>query len=336
MDVFNLKPKFEPAGDQPEAIKKLNEGLKKGMQRQTLLGATGTGKTFTMANIIAKQGKPTLVIAHNKTLAAQLAAEFREFFPDNAVHYFVSYYDFYQPEAYMPVTDTYIEKDASINKEIDRLRHASTQSLLTRSDVIIVASVSCIYGLGSPAEYEKVNLKLAMGQKITRTEILQKLIAIRFERTNADLTPGTFRALGTKVEIMPVSDSVVFSIDLAGNKVNRILKIDPVSSKILNEEESIYVFPAKHFVADEGQIERALKSIQAELKTQLKKFETTDGKLLEAERLRRRTNYDLAMIREVGYCSGIENYSRHMSGKKEGEAHQTQDSEIPVENDIPF
>ncbi len=333
MDVFNLKPKFEPAGDQPEAIKKLNEGLKKGMQRQTLLGATGTGKTFTMANIIAKQGKPTLVIAHNKTLAAQLAAEFREFFPDNAVHYFVSYYDFYQPEAYMPVTDTYIEKDASINKEIDRLRHASTQSLLTRSDVIIVASVSCIYGLGSPAEYEKVNLKLAMGQKITRTEILQKLIAIRFERTNADLTPGTFRALGTKVEIMPVSDSVVFSIDLAGNKVNRILKIDPVSSKILNEEESIYVFPAKHFVADEGQIERALKSIQAELKTQLKKFETTDGKLLEAERLRRRTNYDLAMIREVGYCSGIENYSRHMSGKKEGEAPDTLLSYFPHKSD---
>jgi excinuclease ABC subunit B len=333
MGVFNLQPKFQPAGDQPAAIKKLNEGLKKGMQRQTLLGATGTGKTFTMANIIAAQGKPTLVIAHNKTLAAQLAAEFREFFPDNAVHYFVSYYDFYQPEAYMPVTDTYIEKDASINKEIDRLRHASTQSLLTRKDVIIVASVSCIYGLGSPAEYEKVNLKLAVGQKMTRTELLEKLIAIRFERTNADLTPGTFRALGTKVEIMPVSDSVVFAVDLAGNSVNRILKIDPVTSRIIKEEENIYVFPAKHFVADQSQIERALVSIQHELTEQLKKFEATDGKLLEAERLRRRTNYDIAMIREVGYCSGIENYSRHMSGKLPGEAPDTLLSYFPHKAD---
>ncbi len=333
MGVFNLKPKFEPAGDQPEAIIKLNEGLKKGMQRQTLLGATGTGKTFTMANIIAKQEKPTLVIAHNKTLAAQLAAEFREFFPDNAVHYFVSYYDFYQPEAYMPITDTYIEKDASINKEIDRLRHASTQSLLTRKDVIIVASVSCIYGLGSPAEYEKVNLKLISGQKITRTELLQKLIAIRFERTNADLTPGTFRALGNKVEIMPVSDSIIFSIDFIGGIVHRILKIDPVSSKILKEEDSIYIFPAKHFITETSQVEKALKSIQSELKEQLKKFESKDGKLLEAERLSRRTNYDLAMIREVGYCSGIENYSRHLSGKKAGEAPDTLLSYFPHKTD---
>lgn len=333
MGIFNLQPKFQPAGDQPAAIKKLNEGLKKGMQRQTLLGATGTGKTFTMANVIAEQNKPTLVIAHNKTLAAQLAAEFKEFFPDNAVHYFVSYYDFYQPEAYMPVTDTYIEKDASINKEIDRLRHASTQSLLTRKDVIIVASVSCIYGLGSPAEYEKTNLKLALGQKMTRTELLEKLISIRFERTNADLTPGTFRALGTKVEIMPVSEAVNFSIDLAGNTVNRILKIDPVTSKILREEETIYVFPAKHFVTDGEQVEKALKNIQKELDVQLKKFESQEGKLLEAERLRRRTNYDLAMIREVGYCSGIENYSRHLSGKSEGEAPDTLLSYFPHKAD---
>ncbi len=333
MAVFNLQPKFQPAGDQPEAIKKLNNGLKKGMRMQTLLGATGTGKTFTMANVIATQGKPTLVIAHNKTLAAQLAAEFKEFFPDNAVHYFVSYYDFYQPEAYMPVTDTYIEKDASINKEIDRLRHASTQSLLTRQDVIIVASVSCIYGLGSPAEYEKTNLKLALGQTMTRTELLEKLISIRFERTNADLTPGTFRALGSKVEIMPVSETIIFSIDMLGNTINRILKIDPVTSRILREEETIYVFPAKHFVTDGDQVERALASINHELGEQLKVFESTEGKLLEAERLRRRTNYDIAMIREVGYCSGIENYSRHLSGKAAGEPPDTLLSYFPHKAD---
>lgn len=333
MSVFKLKSIFEPAGDQPQAIKELNKGIEKGLQKQTLLGATGTGKTFTMANIIAKQGKPTLVIAHNKTLAAQLAAEFRDFFPENAVHYFVSYYDFYQPEAYMPVTDTYIEKDASINKEIDRLRHASTQSLLTRKDVIIVASVSCIYGLGSPAEYEKENLKIAIGQKITRTEILKKLISIRFERTNADLTPGTFRAIGTRVEIMPVSEPIVFNIELAGSLVESILKIDPVSSKILNEEKSISIFPAKHFVTDSTQVERALVNIQKELKQQLKKFESTEGKLLEAERLSRRTNYDMAMIREVGYCSGIENYSRHLSGKGEGEPPDTLLSYFPHKPD---
>lgn len=333
MGVFNLKPKFQPAGDQPQAIEKLNKGLDKGMHMQTLLGATGTGKTFTMANVIAKQDKPTLVIAHNKTLAAQLAAEFKEFFPDNAVHYFVSYYDFYQPEAYMPVTDTYIEKDASINKEIDRLRHASTQSLLTRKDVIIVASVSCIYGLGSPAEYEKTNLKLALGQKMTRTELLEKLISIRFERTTADLTPGTFRALGTKVEIMPVSEAVNFSIDLAGNTVHRILKIDPVTSKILKEEEAIFIFPAKHFVTDSDKVEKALESISHELDVQLKKFESQEGKLLEAERLRRRTNYDIAMIREVGYCSGIENYSRHLSGKLAGEPPDTLLSYFPHKAD---
>lgn len=333
MGVFNLQPKFEPAGDQPQAIDKLNKGLDKGMRMQTLLGATGTGKTFTMANVIAKHNKPTLVIAHNKTLAAQLAAEFKEFFPDNAVHYFVSYYDFYQPEAYMPVTDTYIEKDASINKEIDRLRHASTQSLLTRKDVIIVASVSCIYGLGSPAEYEKTNLKLMVGNKMTRTELLEKLISIRFERTTADLTPGTFRALGTKVEIMPVSEAVTFSIELAGNMVNKILKIDPVTQKIIREEETIFIFPAKHFVTDGDQVERALESIKHELDEQLKKFESTEGKLLEAERLRRRTNYDMAMIREVGYCSGIENYSRHLSGKLAGEPPDTLLSYFPHKAD---
>ncbi len=332
MGVFNLQPKFEPAGDQPEAIEQLNIGLHRGMAMQTLLGATGTGKTFTMANIIALHDKPTLVIAHNKTLAAQLAAEFREFFPNNAVHYFVSYYDYYQPEAYLPVTDTYIEKDASINKEIDRLRHASTQSLLTRKDVIIVASVSCIYGLGSPAEYEKVNIKIVRGMKMNRTEIMKRLLSVRFERTNADLTPGTFRAVGNRVELMPISETYMYALELSGTTIDRILKIDPVSSHILSEEESIFIFPAKHFITNDDDKERALKSIQKELKEQLALFEK-EGKLLEAERLKRRTNYDLAMIREVGYCSGIENYSRHLSGKKAGEPPETLLSYFPHKKD---
>ena len=226
---FVLKAPYEPAGDQPEAISTLVSGIKKGLHKQVLLGATGTGKTFTMANVIAEVQKPTLVIAHNKTLAAQLAQEFKEFFPDAAVHYFVSYYDYYQPEAYLPVSDTYIEKDAQINKEIDRLRHATTQALLTRSDVIIVASVSCIYGLGSPIEYEKVNLKLEKGAAMSRTELMERLIGIHFERTNADLSPGMFRALGNTVEIMPVSETVQYRVSFSGNRIDEILKIDPVS-----------------------------------------------------------------------------------------------------------
>ena len=248
MSVFNLKSEWPPAGDQPKAIKKLLDGLGKGYDRQTLLGVTGSGKTFTAANVIAAVGKPTLVIAHNKTLAAQLAQEYKEFFPNNAVHYFVSYYDYYQPEAYMPVTDTYIEKDAQINDEIDRLRHASTQALLTRKDVIIVASVSCIYGLGSPAEYEKENLKLAAGQKIDRKELMKKLIAIHFERTNADLTPGTFRSIGSLLEIMPVSEKMIWSITLGVDDIVSIQKVDPVSQRIVGDETNIFVFPAKHFI----------------------------------------------------------------------------------------
>jgi excinuclease ABC subunit B len=322
VSLFTLTSKFEPSGDQPKAIQKLMEGIQKGFQKQTLLGATGTGKTFTMANLITQVEKPTLVIAHNKTLAAQLAAEFREFFPNNAVHYFVSYYDFYQPEAYLPVTDTYIEKDAQINKEIDRLRHATTQSLLTRKDVIIVASVSCIYGLGNPKEYEKVNMKIVQGVKMTRTEIMKRLIGIHFERTNADLVPGSFRSVGNKIELMPISETYVYALELTGATIDRILKIDPVSSRILSEEKSIFVFPAKHFITDEAEKDRAIKAIQKELKEQLALFEK-EGKLLEAERLKRRTNYDLAMIREVGYCTGIENYSRHMSGKAAGEPPDT-------------
>ncbi|MFA6077157.1 MAG: excinuclease ABC subunit UvrB [Candidatus Paceibacterota bacterium] len=326
--IFRLQKPWEPSGDQPEAISKLVEGLEKGMKKQTLLGATGTGKTFTMANVIARYNKPTLVIAHNKTLAAQLAQEFKLFFPDSAVHYFVSYYDYYQPEAYMPASDTYIEKDASINKEIDMLRHASTQALLTRPDVIIVASVSCIYGLGSPEEYEKVNLKLEVGQKADRMSLMKSLIAIHFERTNADLTPGTFRSIGSRVELMPVSESVMYQIEMSGGIISKITKVDPVSSHILKEEKNIFVFPAKHFITEDIKKKKALVEIKKELASQLKKF-TKEGKLLEAERIKRRTNYDLAMIKEVGYCSGIENYSRHLSGKSEGEPPETLLSYFP-------
>jgi len=326
--VFKLKSEYKPDGDQPKAIKELVKGLEQGMQKQTLLGATGTGKTFTIANVIAEHNKPTLVIAHNKTLAAQLAQEFREFFPDAAVHYFVSYYDYYQPEAYMPITDTYIEKDAQINKEIDRLRHATTQALLTRKDVIIIASVSCIYGLGSPEEYQRVNLKLELGEKLERVALMKKLIEIHFERTNADINPGQFRSIGAKVEVMPISETFIYQIEFVSGKISRIAKVDPVSSHIISEEKSIFFFPAKHFITEKVELERAAKDIKKELGMQLKKFEK-EGKLLEAERIKRRTNYDLAMIREIGYCNGIENYSRHMSGKKEGEPPETLLSYFP-------
>lgn len=329
---FNLVSQFTPSGDQPEAIKGLLSGLKKGYTKQTLLGATGTGKTFAMANIIADIQKPTLIIAHNKTLAAQLASEFKSFFPNNAVHYFVSYYDYYQPEAYMPTTDTYIEKDAQINKEIDRLRHATTQSLLTRKDVIIVASVSCIYGLGSPVEYERVNFKIEKGMTLSRTEAMKKLISIHYERTNADLSPAQFRALGNTVEVMPVSETIQYRVLFSGNKVEEILKVDPVSSRILQEEDHVFIFPAKHFITEEGQKEKAVKDIGAELKLQLAYFEK-EGKLLEAERIKRRTTYDMAMIREMGYCSGIENYSRLLSGKAPGEPPETLLSYFPHDKD---
>jgi excinuclease ABC subunit B len=325
---FKTFNEFSPAGDQPKAIDALVSGLKKGLSHQTLLGVTGSGKTFTAANVIEKIQKPTLVIAHNKTLAAQLAQEYKEFFPENAVHYFVSYYDYYQPEAYMPVTDTYIEKEAQINEEIERLRHASTQALLTRRDVIVVASVSCIYGLGSPVQYEKVNLKIASGDKLTRLDLIRKLIDIHFERTNADLTPGTFRALGNAVEIMPVSEKVVFRIEFAGPNIETIQKIDSVSRTVLETVDVFYLFPAKHFITEEKEIARAMRDIKAELAERLAVLDK-DGKILEAERLKRRTSYDLAMIREIGYCNGIENYSRHFSGKKEGEAPDTLLSYFP-------
>jgi len=326
--IFKLNSNYKPAGDQPVAISELVKGIEDGLQKQTLLGATGTGKTFTVANVIQEINKPALIIAHNKTLAAQLAQEFREFFPDAAVHYFVSYYDYYQPEAYMPASDTYIEKDAQINKEIDRLRHATTQALLTRKDVIIVASVSCIYGLGSPKEYESVNLKIEKGMKIERNDLMKRLIEIHFTRTQADLSPAQFRVIGNRVELMPVSETVMYQINLKGDKVDSIVAIDAVSSTIIKDCEHLFVFPAKHFITADHKKEKAIKDIKKELDAQLKFFEK-EGKLLEAERIKRRTNYDLAMIREVGYCNGIENYSRVLSGKKEGEPPETLLSYFP-------
>ncbi|MEI6650726.1 MAG: excinuclease ABC subunit UvrB [Candidatus Moraniibacteriota bacterium] len=322
MPVFSLSSPYQPAGDQPKAIEGLVSGLQEGIARQTLLGVTGSGKTFTAANVIQAYDKPTLVIAHNKTLAAQLAQEYQTFFPDNAVHYFVSYYDYYQPEAYLPITDTYIEKDAQINAEIDRLRHASTQSLLTRRDVIIVASVSAIYGLGSPEEYMKNHLVLTVGEACSRPELLRKLISIFFTRTNADLEPGTFRALGNRIEIMPVSEKTVYMVELSGNGISEITKIDPVTQRIQGLPKSVYFFPTKHFVADKNEQERAIGNIRAELADQLNYFEKT-GKLLEAERLKRRTNYDLAMMAEIGYCNGIENYSRQLSFRPAGAPPET-------------
>jgi excinuclease ABC subunit B len=332
MSVFNLKSNWPPAGDQPKAIAALTSGLSDNMRFQTLLGVTGSGKTFTMANVIAQSGKPALVIAHNKTLAAQLAQEYQQFFPDHAVHYFVSYYDYYQPEAYMPASDTYIEKDAQINAEIDRLRHASTQALLTRQDVIIVASVSCIYGLGSPEEYKKENTRLEVGQAISRTELLHRLVAIFFERTNADLAPGQFRSMGNRVEIMPVSEKFIYLIEIIAGKIASITKIDPVSQKILGTLEQTFIFPAKHFITDKDQKDQAILSIRHELSERLKELEA-DGKILEVERLKRRTSYDLAMMEEIGYCNGIENYSRHLSGKKSGEPPETLLSYFPHKPD---
>lgn len=329
---FEISTDKTPAGDQPAAIKKLLKGLKSGMTDQTLLGVTGSGKTFTAANVIQSVQKPTLVIAHNKTLAAQLAQEYRDFFPNNAVHYFVSYYDYYQPEAYMPTSDTFIEKEAQINEEIDRLRHASTQALLTRKDVIIVASVSCIYGLGAPAEYEKRHLKIEKGFATNRTEMIRTLVGMYFNRTNADLSPGMFRAVGNTVEIMPTNERVIFRLNFVGSEATHITKIDAISRQIIEEPEVFYLFPAKHFVTPEAERKVAYEDIKHELKEQLAKFKK-EGKLLESERLKRRTDHDLALIREVGYCNGIENYSRHFDRRKPGEAPYTLLSYFPHKKD---
>jgi excinuclease ABC subunit B len=325
---FEIATDKTPAGDQPKAIATLVDGVKKGMKHQTLLGVTGSGKTFTAANVIAQIQKPTLVIAHNKTLAAQLAQEYKDFFPNNAVHYFVSYYDYYQPEAYMPGSDTYIEKEAMINEEIDRLRHASTQALLTRKDVIIVASVSCIYGLGSPIEYMKVHKKIERGFVIDRAEMMRVLVGMYFERTNADLSPGHFRAVGNTVEVMPTNEKVIYRLSFQGNQISAITKIDAISRSIIEEVDVFFLFPAKHFVTPETERKRAMEEIKMDLDAQLKKFKAEE-KHLEYQRLKRRTDHDLALIREVGYCNGIENYSRHFDGRKPGEAPYTLLSYFP-------
>jgi excinuclease ABC subunit B len=320
---FQLKSSYKPSGDQPKAIDELVAGLLSGEKFQTLLGVTGSGKTFTMANVIQKIQKPTLVIAPNKTLAAQLCNEFREFFPDNAVEYFVSYYDYYQPEAYLPRTDTYIEKEAMINEEIDRLRHAATQSLLTRKDVIVVASVSCIYGLGSPKEYQKSVLKISVDDsEITREKLLRRLVDLQFERTNSDLTRGSFRARGDVLEIMPTNEEKIFRVIFEEEVISRIELLHHITRKLLERLDEAWIFPAKHYVVSpEGQ-ERASVAIRRELNTRLKELES-QGLVLEAERLSRRTRYDLEMIQEIGYCNGIENYSRHFEDRTPGEPPST-------------
>ncbi len=328
MARFEIKSEYKPAGDQPQAIVALVKGLKAGKRDQTLLGVTGSGKTFTVANVIEHWQKPTLVIAHNKTLAAQLAAEYREFFPDAAVHYFVSYYDYYQPEAYMAISDTYIEKEAQINEDIERLRHAATQALLTRKDVIVVASVSCIYGLGSPVEYEKVNLKLKKGEQMTRATLTRKLISVYFERVAGDLKPGTFRALGAGVEIMPASERVIYRVDLSGGRIAKIEEIDPITRAIDAMHDAVFIFPARQYVTPKDVVEAALADIEQELAEQLKKFNAA-GKVLEAERIKRRTRQDISMIREFGYCNGIENYSRHFDRRQPGEPPHTLISYFP-------
>jgi excinuclease ABC subunit B len=315
---FELVSEYNPQGDQPTAIAKLSEGILNGKKHQTLLGATGTGKTFTMAQVINKVQKPTLVIAHNKTLAAQLASEFKEFFPNNAVEYFVSYYDYYQPEAYIPQSDTYIEKDASINEEIDKLRHSATSALFEREDVIIVASVSCIYGLGSPQEYKALLLSLRRGMEKNRDDVLRKLIDIQYNRNDVNFTRGTFRVRGDVVEIFPAANSEhAIRVEFFGDEIERITEIDALTGEVLAEREHVAIFPASHYVTGQDKMQRAIKSIEAELEEQLAYFKE-QGKLLEAQRLEQRTRYDIEMLQEMGYCSGVENYSRHLNGLPPG------------------
>jgi len=315
--TFQLKSQYKPSGDQPGAIKKLVTGIDKDFGKQTLLGVTGSGKTFTIANVINKIQKPTLVIAHNKTLAAQLCNEFREFFPKNAVEYFVSYYDYYQPEAYLPSSDTYIEKESQINDEIERLRHACTQALLTRKDVIIVASVSAIYGLGSPTEYKSITLHLTKNQKLDRRVMLAQLIDMQFERTNADMKRGSFRMRGQIFEVMPINEDIIYRFEIS-DKINRIESVDPITRKVKRELDGIWLFPARHYVINEDVKEKAFAEIKKELKEQLAYFKK-NKMVLEHERLSRRVKYDLEMIENIGYCNGIENYSRHFDQRNPGE-----------------
>ncbi|MFH5915441.1 excinuclease ABC subunit UvrB [Clostridium perfringens] len=323
MGEFKIQSKFKPTGDQPKAIDTLVQSIENGNRGQTLLGVTGSGKTFTMANIIERTQKPTLILAHNKTLAAQLCAEFKEFFPDNIVEYFVSYYDYYQPEAYVPQTDTFIEKDASINDEIDKLRHSATSALLERRDVIIVASVSCIYGLGNPEEYKKLTISLRPGMIKDRDEVIKKLIEIQYERNDIDFARGTFRVRGDNLDIIPSSSSSKgIRIEFFGDEIDRIREFDVLTGNIIGERQHVSITPASHFAASEETLEKSIRVIEDELEDRLKVL-TAEDKILEAQRLKQRTNYDIEMIREMGYCQGIENYSRILDGRMPGTPPQT-------------
>ena len=319
---FRIAADFRPTGDQPQAIDMVVEGIEKGMRHQTLMGVTGSGKTFTMACAVEKIQRPTLVIAHNKTLAAQLATEFKEFLPDNAVEYFVSYYDYYQPEAYLPRTDTYIEKDSDVNEELDKLRHSATRSLLTRRDVLIVASVSCIFGLGSPEEYQSFVSYVRKGETRSRNRLVRELVNMQYERNDFDLARGRFRVRGDTLEVLPAYEEIGVRIEYWGDEVERIVLLDPLTGEMLGDRDEIEIYPAKHFVTSEEKLLAAIETIQEELAGQLALLKT-EGKLLEAQRLESRTNYDIEMMRETGYCAGVENYSRHLSGRAQGTSPYT-------------
>jgi excinuclease ABC subunit B len=322
MTGFKLESSYKPLGDQPKAIKSISDGIRRGLKHQTLLGVTGSGKTFTMANVIKEVQKPTLVISHNKTLAAQLYEEFKEFFPENAVEYFVSYYDYYQPEAYIAHTDTYIDKEASINEEIDRMRHSTTQSLLSRDDVIVVSSVSCIYGIGTPEDYGGFILSLEIGDEPGRDEILTKLVEMQYGRNDIEFVRGKFRVRGDVIEVFPVNSFTAIRIELFGDEVDAISIIDPLMGKVIKEVERITIFPAKHFVTSKKKLNNAIKGIEEELEDRLTVLKS-QNKLLEAQRLEQRTRFDIEMLQEMGYCTGIENYSMHLSGRKWGETPYT-------------
>ncbi|CAM5556841.1 UvrABC system protein B OS=Lysinibacillus sphaericus OX=1421 GN=uvrB PE=3 SV=1 [Lysinibacillus sphaericus] len=318
MQTFDLQAPYQPNGDQPQAIAELVEGVREGKRHQTLLGATGTGKTFTISNVIQQVKKPTLIMAHNKTLAGQLYSEFKEFFPNNAVEYFVSYYDYFQPEAYVPQTDTYIEKDSSINDEIDKLRHSATSALFERDDVIIIASVSCIYGLGSPEEYRELVVSIRTGMEIERNQLLRKLVDVQYERNDISFTRGTFRVRGDVVEIFPASrDEHCVRVEFFGDEIDRIREVDALTGEILADRDHVAIFPASHFVTREEKMLKAIDNIEQELEQRLALLRAED-RLLEAQRLEQRTRYDLEMMREMGFCSGIENYSRHLTLREAG------------------
>ncbi|MCH8108919.1 MAG: DEAD/DEAH box helicase family protein, partial [Chloroflexi bacterium] len=322
MPEFQIVSDFKPTGDQPDAIDNLVDGVNRGLKHQTLLGVTGSGKTFTMACAIERLQKPTIVIAHNKTLAAQLATEFKEFFPNNAVEYFVSYYDYYQPEAYIPRTDTYIEKDSDINEQLDKLRHAATRALLTRRDVLIVASVSCIFGLGSPEEYQGFVAYVRKGERLSRNKLIRQLVDMQYERNDFDLARGKFRVRGDTMEILPAYEEIGIRIEFWGDEVERIIEVDPLTGELLAERDDIEIYPAKHFVTSDEKMRLAIEDIQVEMLERVAELES-QGKLLEAQRLDSRTRYDIEMMRETGYCAGVENYSRHLSRREAGSTPYT-------------